>query len=359
MAGVLDIPKYEMVKNYIKHLLKENIIPFGGKLPSEHELMGKFEVSRHTIRQAFSELTSEGYIYKEQGKGTFSNYKKEAKHKQIVAVLTTYMSAFVFPGILAGIEQVLSDEGYMMLLSNTNNMKEREAQHLTSVLEHNVVGMIIEPTKSAHSNVNIKLFEDIRAKGIKSVFINACYDDFDSSYVVMDDIKGGFMATEYLLQLGHRKIAGMFKTDDKQGVDRKNGYIAALEKYNVDVDLDFIGEYGTANMYDYPYMFTQSLFRKDKHPTAFVCYNDQCAMMAVQAVNDKGLRVPDDVSVVGYDDSISIMQSDVKLTTILHPKKALGIQAAKYLIDMLDGRMEKPQMIYRPELIVRNSCKNI
>lgn len=359
MAGITDVPKYEMVKNYIKHLLKENIISFGSKLPSEHELMDKFKVSRHTIRQAFSELTSEGYIFKEQGKGTFSNYRKEAKQKQIVAVLTTYMSAFVFPGILSGIEQILSDEGYMMLLSNTNNMKEREAQYLTSILEHNVVGMIIEPTQSAHTNVNIKMLEDIKAKGIKSVFINACYDNFDSSYVVMDDMRGGVMATEYLIQLGHRKIAGIFKTDDRQGVDRKTGYISALEKYNVPVDPGYIGEYGTVNMYDYPYMFAQSLFRKDESPTAFVCYNDQCAMMAVQAVNDKGLRVPDDVSVVGYDDSISIMQSDVKLTTILHPKKALGIQAAKYLIDMLDGNMEKPQMVYRPELIVRNSCRNI
>jgi GntR family transcriptional regulator of arabinose operon len=63
------------------------------------------------------------------------------------------MSAFVFPGILAGIEEVLSDEGYMMLLSNTNNMKEREAEYLKSILDYNVVGMIIEPTQSAHSNV--------------------------------------------------------------------------------------------------------------------------------------------------------------------------------------------------------------
>jgi len=351
--------KYEMVEQYIKHLLKENVIPFGGKLPSEHELMDKFQVSRHTIRQAFSKLTNEGYVYKEQGKGTFSNYRKETKHKQIVAVLTTYMSAFVFPGILAGIEEVLSDEGYMMLLSNTNNMKEREAEYLKSILDYNVVGMIIEPTQSAHSNVNLKYLEDIRSKGIKTVFINACYDDFDSSYVVMDDVKGGFIATEYLLQLGHKKIAGIFKTDDKQGINRKNGYISAIKKYGVSIDPDYIGEYGTVNMYDYPYMFTQSLFRKDKFPTAFVCYNDQCAMMAVQAINDRGLRVPDDVSIVGYDDSISIMQSDVKLTTILHPKKALGIQAAKFLIDMLDGRMDKPQMIYHPELIVRNSCRNI
>jgi GntR family transcriptional regulator of arabinose operon len=238
-------------------------------------------------------------------------------------------------------------------------MKEREAQYLTSILEHNVVGIIIEPTKSARQNINIKLLEDIRDRGIKTVFINAPYDDFDSSYVLLDDLRGGFIATEYLIQLGHKKIAGVFKTDDKQGVDRKNGYIAAMEKYGVAVNPEYIGEYETANMYDFPYMFAQSLIRKEDRPTAFFCYNDQCALMVVQAINDRGYKVPEDISIVGYDDSITTVQSDIKLTTILHPKKEMGKQAAKYIIDMLDGRMEKPQMIYRPELIVRNSCKNV
>lgn len=359
MMQELGTPKYELVKEYVKHLLKENVIAFREKLPSEHELMDKFKVSRHTIRQAFGELTSEGYIFKEQGKGTYSNYRKDAKHKQIVAVLTTYIAGFVFPGIISGIEQTLSDEGYMMLLSNTNNIKEREAQYLTSILEHNVVGLIIEPTKSARQNVNLKLLEDIRSRDIKFVFINAFYDNFDSAYVLLDDYRGGFIATEYLIQLGHRKIAGIFKTDDKQGVNRKNGFLAAMEKYGVEIEPDFIGEYETSNMYDFPYMFAQSLLRKDNKPTAFFCYNDIYAQMVLQAIQDGGFKVPDDISIVGYDDSLSIMQSGMKLTTIVHPKKEMGIQAAKYMIDMLDGRLERPQMIYHPELIVRNSCRNL
>jgi len=354
-----DTPKYELVKDYIKHLLKDGLIAYGEKLPSEHELMEKFKVSRQTIRQAFGELASEGYVYKEQGKGTFSSYRKDAKRRQIIAVLTTYITGFVFPGIISGIEQTLSDEGYMMLLANTNNIKEREAQHLTSILEHNVAGIIMEPTQSARFNTNLKLLEDIREKGIKFVFVNASYDDFESTYVLLDDYKGGFMAVEYLVQLGHRKIAGIFKTDDKQGVSRKNGFLAAMEKYGVEIEPGFIGEFDTANMYDFPYMFAQSLLRKEERPTAFFCYNDQYAIMVLQAVFDSGLKVPDDVSVVGYDDSISMMQSDVKLTTIWHPKKEMGVQAAKYMTGMLDGRLEKPQMVYRPELIVRNSCRNI
>ena len=359
MAQKIHIPKYEMVKNYIKHLLHDDIISYGMRLPSEHELMEKFEVSRHTIRQAFTQLTSEGLIYKEQGKGTFSNYKKIARRNEIIAVITTYMCGFVFPGIITGIEKVLSDEGYMMLLTNTNNLKEREKQYLESVLEHKVIGMIIEPTNSAHENVNIELLKDMQNKGVRSVFINAFYKDFDSSYVVMDDVKGGYIATEYLIHLGHKVIAGVFKTDDKQGVDRKNGFLNALKDYNIAAAPGYIGEYNTLTMFDYPYMFAQSLFRKENPPTAIVCYNDQCSLLIIHAINDSGLRVPEDVSVVGYDDSLSTMHKGLKLTTIRHPKEELGTQAAKYLIDMIEDRMEKPQKIFQPELIVRNSCRNI
>jgi len=354
-----NLPKYEMVKQYVTHLLKDDIMPYGGRLPSEHDLMEKFQVSRQTIRQAFGELAAEGLIYKEQGRGTFSNCKKDARQSQIVAVVTTYLSGFVFPGIISGIEEVLSGEGYMMLLSNTNNIKEREAQYLVSVMEHHVAGIIIEPTASSRPNTNSQLLHDIHEKGIKTIFINACYDDFDSAYVLLDDMRGGYTAAEYLLQLGHKRIAGIFKTDDKQGVQRKEGYLAAMAAYGVKRDSRLMGEYETANMYDYPYIFAQSLIRSGDCPTAFFCYNDQCALMVVQAIRDKGLRIPEDISIVGYDDSISPMHSDMRLTTIRHPKKAMGIQAARFMVDMLEGRMEKPQKIYEPELIVRKSCRNL
>ena len=354
-----SIPKYGLVKKYIIHLLKDDVIAFDSLLPSEHELMTKFNVSRHTVRQAFGELASEGFVCKRQGKGTFSRYKKPAKDKQIVAVVTTYISDYVFPDIIAGIEQVLSDEGYMMLLSNTNNIKKREAQYLNSVLEHNVVGMIIEPTRSAYPNENLELLQDIRNKGIKSVFINAFYDDFDSSYVLLDDFKGGFLATQYLLQLGHTKIAGLFKTDDIQGVNRKCGYVEALKAAGSAVVPGFIGEFETDRMFDFPYTFMNSLLQSENRPTAIVCYNDQLALMVVQAIHDRGLRIPQDISIVGYDDSLSAVNSEIRLTTIRHPRKEMGVQAAKLVIDMLEGNQEKIQIVYQPELIVRSSCRKL
>jgi GntR family transcriptional regulator, arabinose operon transcriptional repressor len=355
----MDIPKYEMVKNYIKHLLMDGTVSYGEKLPSEYELIAKFNVSRHTIRKAFAELSNTGYIYKKQGKGTFSSYKHNEKPKQIIAVLSTFISSFVFPSIIAGIEEILSDEGYMMLLSNTNNTKEKEAQFLTNILGYNVVGMIVEPAKSAIGNPNLKLFNEIHKGNIKTVFINSVYEDFSSPYVLLDDIKGGFIVTEYLIQLGHRKIACIMKTDDKQGIDRSNGMVSAMQKYNVSPMPEFIGSYDTHSMYEAPYILAQSLMRKSDRPTAVFCYNDQCALMVIQAIHDSGLSVPNDISVVGYDDSLELVQGNMKLTTVSHPKKEMGKQAAKFLVEMLNGRLDFPQKIFQPELIVRTSCHNV
>ena len=247
----------------------------------------------------------------------------------------------------------------MMLLSNTNNTKDKEAQLIKRILEYKVAGMIIEPSESAVGNTNLKLFQRIQERNIPTVFINAVYENVSSSYVLLDDLKGGFIAAEYLIHLGHRRIAGIMKTDDKQGADRTNGMLAAMRKYNVSPRPELIKSYDTASMYEAPYILAQALIRKDDRPTAIFCYNDQCALMVIQAIHDSGLSVPEDISVVGYDDSLKLVQGNIKMTTVSHPKKEMGKQAASFLIGMLNGRLDSPQKVFQPELIVRNSCRNV
>ncbi|NCC75829.1 MAG: GntR family transcriptional regulator [Clostridia bacterium] len=349
-----------MVKQHVVNLLTQGVVGFGEKLPSEHSLMEQFNVSRNTIRQAFAELTSLGLIYKEQGRGTFSKYvPKNRNEKRIVAVMTTYISDYIFPDIILGIEEVLSAEGYSMLLSNTNNNKEKETQLLKNIIAHDVCGLIIEPTRSALSNINQPLFDELREKGTKIVFINATYPDLPAASVLLDDERGGFIATEYLLQLGHKRIAGIFIKDDVQGIKRRKGFEAALRQYEVAADPNLVLEYETSNQTLQPYLLAKSLLRQPNRPTAIFCYNDQIASMVMTAARDCDLQVPHDLSVVGFDDSQKALASDVKLTSVVHPKIEMGRRAAGFMIDMLDNGSDNPQILYRPELVVRDSCKNI
>jgi len=92
---------------------------------------------------------------------------------------------------------------------------------------------------------------------------------------------------------------------------------------------------------------------------AVVCYNDEIALKVIQAIKDHGLNVPQDISVIGYDDSSLATVSDIKLTTVKHPKKQMGKQAAHHLIEMLENNCLNHKVICEPELVIRSSCKII
>ena len=352
------LPKYAQIAEYFKNLIKSAEIIYDEKLPSESELVEKFKVSRHTVRQALMDLEKEGYIYKEHGKGTFCCFKEKKDEKKTIAVITTYISNYIFPPIISGIEEVLSSAGYTLTLFNTNNEKQKEKEYLQKVIDEDVVGLIIEPTMSALENTNLELYKELEKKDIEYIMINAKYDELNPAYVVMDDVEGGRIITDYLLQIGHREIAGIFKNDDLQGVNRQLGYKNALTQYGINTNYEYIGEYGTNEVNFFPYEFTSNLLRKDKRPSAIVCYNDQIAIQVLQAIRDMGFRVPEDISIVGYDDSDIATATEIKLTTIKHPKDEMGKRVARFLINMIRTKGDKPYYVYKPELAVRNSAAN-
>lgn len=358
----INEPKYKIIKSYIKNLIKEKIVKNGQMLPSEYELTEKFDVSRHTVRQAFGELAKEGWIYKEQGKGTFARYVNTSDKKGMIGLITTYISDYIFPHIINGIESIMTDEGYSLIIANTNNNKEKEAYQIKSLMEQNIKGLIIEPTKSAEENVNLYLLKEALARDIKIMFINATYKELESEkpnvgYIIMDDVKGGYIATHYLLETGHRRIAGIFKQDDIQGVRREEGYRKALESFNIIPYENLIGHFTTEEKNSFPHKFVQGLLHKELKPDAIVCYNDEIALKVIQTAKECGLSVPQDISVIGYDDSKLATVSDVNLTTVKHPKKEMGEQAAYHLIKMLENDCQKHMVIYEPELAIRSSCK--
>jgi len=352
------LPKYSRLKEYLKNIIHQGNIKYGEQIYSENQLAERFNISRHTVRQALNDLENEGYVRREQGRGTFCIYQEKLSNKK-VAVLTTYISNYIFPRVIKGIEEVLSASGYTLILANTNNNKIKEALCLDNLIKQDIAGLIVEPTKSAMDNINLQYFKELQKKNIPYIFLNAYYSELDPSYIIMDDQKGEYLATKYLLQLGHRKIAGIFKSDDLQGLNRQNGFIEGLNEYGINLNPLWIGNYETEQTTSYPYQFIRSILHKDPRPTAIVCYNDQIALKVIQAVKDEGLRVPEDISIVGYDDSDQALISDIKLTTIKHPKSEMGRQAARLIIDMLEKRVEQPRQIYQPELIIRFSCQNL
>jgi GntR family transcriptional regulator of arabinose operon len=224
-------------------------------------------------------------------------------------------------------------------------------------LEQDISGIIVEPTKSAKPNINQEYFQELEKRDIPYILLHATYPDLDSAYIIMDDEKGGFLATQYLLKLGHKDIAGIFLSDDLQGIRRQAGFLSALNKYKVTVNNEFLGNYKTEQMFSFPYNFTMNLLQKKNRPTAIVCYNDQIAIQVMEAIRRSNLKIPGDISLVGYDNSNLAVATEVKLTTIKHPKEEMGKRVAHMIIDMINGEVRKPYFVYQPELIIRSSCK--
>lgn len=353
------LPKYSQLKEYLKKQIRQGKILYGQQLASENILVKQFRMSRQTVRQALGDLENEGWIEREQGRGTFCIYREKLMIRGNIAVLTTYISEYIFPTLIRGMEEILSEAGYNLILANTNNDKIKEAQCLENILNQDIAGVIIEPTQSSQPNVNIDYFREFEKRRIPYLMLHAFFNDLDPAYIMMDDYQGGYLAAQYLIQLGHREIAAVFKVDDLQGVKREAGFTAAMKEHHLDIQGNYLGNYRTEEMLGFSELFVQNLMEKQPQPTAIVCYNDQIALKVMEAIRNRGLKIPEDISVVGFDDSSLATASEIKLTTIKHPKAEMGRKAAKFIIDMVENRIEKPSFIYQPELIIRKSCRSL
>lgn len=368
----LSETKYKIVKNWIKSKILDGTFLPSQKIKSETELMEQFNVSRHTVRLALGELVSEGWLYKKQGSGTYVSdlsLKQDHKpyiHKKSVAIITTYISDYIFPSIIRGAESVLSQEGYQVSLFSTNNNHESERKFLEIILSQRFDGIIVEPTKSAISNPNINYYLNLEALGIPYIMINAYYDALDPISILVNDEKGGFLQTEHLIKNGHRNIIGFFKTDDMQGTKRMKGFLNAHRYYGIPINPANIITYNTEQKFTKPAEILDSILDKKDRPTGIVCYNDELAVKLLDVIRNKGLQIPKDLSIVGFDDSFLAEVSEVKLTTITHPKSEMGKLAARMIIEMIEKRrspktkeVKLESYVFEPELVIRNSTKDL
>jgi GntR family transcriptional regulator, arabinose operon transcriptional repressor len=360
-----QMPKYLQLKQEILSWLHTGKLKLDDQMPSENEIAEQFQMSRQTVRQTFGELEQEGWLYRIQGKGTFvSTPQTQKSHDvQTIGILTTYISDYIFPHIVRGAEAALRNRGYRLLISSTDNDKEKEKESLNMMMSQPLSGLIIEPTKSAEGNPNLSYYLSLDYHNIPYLMINERYPEMNCPSLLVDDEEGGYLAAQHLIELGHRRIAGFFKTDDLQGVNRLKGFIRAHRNNQIPLSPDFVIHYTTEEKKHKPYESTLTMLELgEERPTAFVCYNDELAVHLLEAVRTLGLQVPQDISLVGFDDSSLATATEVKLTTLTHPKTELGTDAAELLIDIIENKRSIHTLtgkVYKPELVIRDSTQRI
>lgn len=353
----IEKPKYQRLRDYIINEIKTGKIGVGEKFASENELAETFEMSRNTVRQAIGELVSEGWLSRVQGKGTFVNEHPEKNNEAVktIAVITSYLSDYIFPSIIRGIDGILSVSGYSMILGCTYNQHQKERLCLENLLNQNINGLIVEPTKSALPNPNIDLYKKLQAKGIPILFIHGSYREIQAPYIVEDDVEAGYIATKHLLDLGHKHIAGIFKIDDIQGHMRFSGFQKAHFEAGIQISDSKVMWFETMDL-DNKFKSSNSQLQSIlKDSTALVCYNDQIALRIIDLLRDTLIKIPEDISLVSFDDSDLALASETKLTTVAHPKEALGKKAAEVIMDIINSKEKFSDIKIKPILVIRNS----
>ena len=350
--------KYEIITDYIKKKIAAGSLKDGDKVPSENALTNKFSVSRDTVRRGFKALELEGILVSKRGSGTFVRLRKGFSSDRI-AVVTTYVENYIFPKIIKGIEATLSQRGYSMQLSFTDNQFEKEREVLTDILaKEDVAGIIMEPVKSALPNPNLEIYESLREKGVPVLFINTYYRETDIPHVSLNDEAMAYMATKYLISKGHKRISAILKMDDGQGHLRFAGYRRALYEQGVKNPSDYVIWYDTGDEGRYD-MFDSHSMKRLNGCTAVFCYNDKVARELINYLQSKGRKVPEDVSVISMDDSDLAKLGDVKITSCPHPMAELGRVAAENLIKLIDNPKFDATKEFVTEVKERGSVKNI
>lgn len=260
---------------------------------------------------------------------------------KIIGIVMPNVGTSFYMDIIKGIEDTARKKGYSIILTHAGIGKRQLKEGLNIMTEKRVAGMIIVSTFLKDEDINI-----IQTLNIPVLLISSKSDDSQIPYIKVDDYSASYAAVEYLINMGHRKIAfvGGSSTDPIAGIPRVNGYKDALLDYNIELDEElmefgfFIFESGKLGM--------KSLLEKKVSITAVFCVSDETALGVISTCYANGIKVPEDLSVIGYDNSAISSMATPALTTIAQPFYDMGSLGCENLIDaILTGKKIDSQIV--------------
>jgi len=268
--------------------------------------------------------------------------------RTIGLVVTTVDDPFAGE-VTCGIEQAANDHGYAVFLASSNADPERERKVVQAVAERRVDGIIV--TSSRVGALYLPLLEQLK---VPIMLVNDQHPgDFVHS-VMIQNVEGARAAVDHLIGLGHRRIAYVGdRLGYQSNAERLAGYKEALRQGGIEFKAGLVKE-GDGRP-EAAIEAADELLRLAAPPTAICCYNDMTALGTMLAIRDRGLRVPQDLSVTGFDDLFFAAYLDPPLTTVRQPMRRMGQMAMEGLLKLMSGEESLAQSRVAAELIVRSS----
>lgn len=334
--------KYIRLANILRELIFQNENTPGYKLPSENTLCRQYSLSRQTVRLSLQLLEKEGLIEKRHGSGSFSTGL--GSRKNTIAIIMNHAEEYISPTLISDIKSVLRPNGYTVQTYSTYSKLTSERKILEELSGSSIRGLIAEGCKTALPNPNIDLYKKLQESGIAVLFINGYYPACpDIIHIKDDNFYGGYLLGKHLIQNQHSRIAGIFKIDDQQGAERYHGFLTALRDFGIPFPDEAILWYTATELEALEQksdtgFLTAFLHKIRETHSAVICYNDEIAYYLIREMRYAGIRVPEDISVVSFDNSYMSDLDFIRITSLSHKPHEMGETAAGCLLDMIQGR---------------------
>ena len=352
----------------IHQRLQERILSgewgFGAMLPSENDLCGEFGVARGTVRQVLAELEKEGLIRRERGRGTFITHLPRTEtvsglSGRVLSFIVPYVRDSYVPTILLGLENTARANGYVVLFNHVENDPGKQEDALRLAEWQGVAGIVLYPVNSTDAG---PVLQDMVQRQAPLVLVDRYLRALSTSYVTSDNFGGGLRATQYLLGLGHRRIAFLSWDDSAITMEhRREGYRQALNEAGLGLDPAL--EWSVRGYPDIDSAALAGYLQRPGLPTAIFAANDQLALAVVRTARALTIGIPRDLSLIGFDDLEISAQLDLPLTTIAQPAFELGKKAGELVIQKIKsqakhaaGASSVEQHILPTRLVIRQTC---
>jgi len=300
-------------------------------------------------RQRITEMAKEmGY----RSNNFASNLRRQKTNT--IGIIVHELNSHFITSVLSGIEKVTAEAGYDIIIGHSSETYKKEAANAHNLFHKRVDGLI---ASLAFDTKDLAHFDPFVKKGIPIVFFDRVEDHHYGTRVIIDNVRAGFEATAHLAQQGCRTIAHLTANLTRNVyAERLKGYQQALAQYGLSFDpamvlVNDLGEESAIRS-------AHQIISMDPRPDGIFITNDFCAAVFMQALKEAGLKVPQDIAVVGFNNDVISKIIAPQLTTINYPGEEMGERAALSLVDQLAGRSSASSMatiVIKSELIVRGS----
>ncbi|MBT8438126.1 MAG: GntR family transcriptional regulator [Gammaproteobacteria bacterium] len=344
-------PKHIYAKNKIMEIIRD--LEIDDKIPGERVIAKELGISYMTIRKAVESLVTDGVLYKISKKGTFIADPKKAKIKTknigyfLDSSIKEGVSSPYYSMIFDALEKEAGKKGYTLMFFS--GIGEGNSQKTLEKID----GAIISCFPRIEDVV-----QDIKRLMPVVVIDNSSSDESLPS-VIIDNFNAVAESINYLCSLGHERIGFITGLDDSDiGRNRLAGYQNALRANGIGEDMDLVykGDYSFKTGADGAEFFLSL----DRRPTAIMCANDTMAIGAMKDVSKKGLSIPDDISIIGFDDIYVASHMTPSLTTVAAPVEEIAKHALHILSSLINDNEPDNRHITVPgQLVLRDTCASI